>query len=548
MKKKSPLYKLLGGLLALSLIIAGCSGNTDSNSNPNGNANGNEPAGTQAELDPNATVNFATSADPNFNPWSPSSYMESQTINEILFDGLTKWGTDYTPIPSLATEWSVSEDGLTWTFKLREDVKWHDGQPFSSDDVVYTFNEIVLNKDLGANGATNFTDVEKVVANGPGEVQFILSKPWSSLPNYLAYYAQIVPKHIFEGQDPWKLASFNKEKPVGTGPFKMVKYAPGQYVELEHNSDYFGGEAQIAKVVVHIVPDTNTQIAQLLSGTLSMVDVKDPTLLERLKQSSDLKINPMMENRFYWISLDQSQERFQDVKVRQALLHAIDRNAIIEGVLKGYGEPATGPIPPLQSKYYYGDVKTYEYDPEKAKELLTEAGYTLGSDGIMQKDGKPLEIDMPTGQFGILVPAAQLIQQYWQKVGVKVNLQVMEWNAFIQQVVVNRTYDATLNWWAMPTDPDVLVYHHSSTAGTGFNIPGYKNPELDKLMEQGRAAASEEERVKIYQEMQKLTAEELPYLYLWYPQAIIASSKKLTLPNTSFIVAEDHIVEWTMTK
>ncbi len=551
MKKKKTIYSLLGGLLALSLAATGCGGgSTGSNANPDANAgaNGNPPAEAQADIDTNATVNFATSADPNFNPWSPSGYMESQTVTEIIFDGLTKWGTDYTPIPSLATSWEPSKDGLTWTFKLREGVKWHDGQPFSSDDVVYTFNEIVLKKELGANGSSNYTDVEKVVANGPNEVQFILKKPWSSLPNYLAYYAKILPKHIFAGQDPWKLTSFNKEKPIGTGPFKIVKYSPGQSIELERNPDYFGGAAKIAKVIVHIVPDTNTQIAQLLSGTLNLVDVKDPTLLDRLKQNQNLNITPVTENKYYWISLDQSQERFQDVKVRQALLTAIDREAIIKGVLKGYGEVATGPIPPLQSKYHNADVQKYPYDPEKAKELLKEAGYTPGADGIMQKDGKPLEIDMPTGQFSILVPATQLVQQYWQKIGVKVNLQVMEWNSFIQQVVVNRKYDATLNWWAMPTDPDVLTYYHSSTAGTGFNIPGYKNPELDKLMEQGRAAATEEERVKIYNDMQKLMAEELPYLYLWYPQAFISTTKKLQLPNTSVIVAEDHITEWTMTK
>lgn len=551
-KRESRFYKLLGGLLALSLVAAGCGGgaNTAGTANtPAGNAEAKPAEGTaQAAVDENATVSFATPADPNFNPWSPTGYMESMVLTQIIFDGLTKWGTDYTPIPSLAESWTTSGDGKTWTFKLRDGVKWQDGQPFSADDVVYTFNEIVLNKDLGANGSANFNALDKVVAKSPNEVQFLLKEPWSSLPNYLAYYAKILPKHIFAGQDPWKLTSFNKEKPIGTGPFKVVKYSPGQAVELERNPDYFGGAAKIAKVIVHIVPDTNTQIAQLLSGTLSLVNVKDPNLLERLKQDQNLNIAPVTENTYYWVALDQSQERFRDAKVRQALLYAIDRESIIKGVLKGYGEVATGPIPPLQSKYYTDDVQKYSFDPEKAKALLQEAGYTPGADGFMQKDGKTLELSMPTGQFGVLVPATQLVQQYWQKIGVKVNLEVMDWNSYVQKVVVNRKYDATLCWWAMPTDPDVLTYYSSATAGKGYNIPGYKNPQLDALLTEGRKTADPEQRVKTYQEAQKMMATELPYLYLWYPQAVIAANKKLTMPNTSFSVAEDHINEWTVTK
>ncbi|MNI09931.1 Oligopeptide-binding protein AppA precursor [compost metagenome] len=379
-------------------------------------------------------------------------------------------------------------------------------------------------------------------------MQFVLKKPWSSLPNYLAWYAKILPKHIFEGQDPWKLTTFNKEKPVGTGPYILTKYMPGQHVELQRNPNYYGGAAKIAKVIVSIVPDSNTQIAQLLSGTLSMVNVTDPTLMEKLKANPNLTVNELADNNYYWVALDFTQERFQDVRVRQALLHAIDREAIIKGVLKGYGQVATGPIAPIQEKYYNKNVKTYAYDPEKAKALFKEAGYTPGADGFLQKDGKVFEINMPAGQYGVLVQTSQLVQQYWQKVGVKVNLQVIDWNTYVSKVVGSRQYDATVCWWRAPVDPDVLAYYHSSAAGKGNNIPGYKNPALDKLLEAGRAAKTTEERVKVYNDVQTMTAEELPYLYLWYPTLAVATQKKLTVPKTTFIVAEDHISEWTVQK
>ncbi|MDF2725772.1 MAG: extracellular solute-binding protein family 5 [Paenibacillus sp.] len=544
-KRKSLMMTVCATVLAGAVALSGCS---KSSTQPESSSGSTTPPPAATSIDTNATINLATNAEPNFNPWSPTGYAESQPITEILFDGLTKWGTDYQPVPALATDWKVADDGMSWTFNLQKNVTWSDGKPFTADDVAYTFNEIVLKKELGASNSSNFVDVDKVVAVSPTQVQFVLKKPWSSLPNYLAWYAKILPKHIFEGQDPWKLTSFNKENPVGTGPYKLTKYMAGQYVELERNPNYFGGAAKIAKVIVSIVPDANTQIAQLLSGTLSMVNVTDPTLMEKLKSNPNLTVNELADNNYYWVALDYSQERFQDVRVRQALLYAIDREAIIKGVLKGYGQVATGPIAPIQEKYYNKNVQTYGYDPEKAKSLLKDAGYTAGADGFLQKDGKVFEINMPAGQYGVLVQASQLVQQYWQKIGVKVNLQVIDWNTYVSKVVGSRQYDATVCWWRAPVDPDVLAYYHSSAAGKGNNIPGYKNPELDKLLEAGRAAKTTEERVKVYNDVQALTAKELPYLYLWYPTLAVATQKKLTVPKTTFIVAEDHIAEWTVAK
>ncbi|WP_197029341.1 ABC transporter substrate-binding protein [Alicyclobacillus macrosporangiidus] len=531
------LANMAAGFAAVAFLAAGCGAA----------GTANQTHGSSGTVNPNATLTMATNADPNFNPWSPTGYLESEPITELIFSGLTKWGLDYQPIPDLATKWTVSSDGLTWTFDLRHDVKWQDGQPFTSDDVVYTFNDVVLNKKLGANGASNYADVEKVVAKGPYEVQFILKKPWASLPTYLAYYTKILPKHIFNGQDPWKLTSFNKEHPIGTGPYVLKTYLPGQYVELEKNPSYFGDQPKIPKIVFKIIPDTNTQIAQLLSGNLSLVTVPDPTLASKLEKSPNIQVNKVMTNIWYWIALNQSDPRFQDVRVRQALLYAIDRDAIIKGVLKGYGKIATGPIAPIQQHYYNGNVEQYTYNPDKAKELLKEAGYTPGPDGILQKDGKPFVITMPTGQYGVLTPASELVQQYWKNIGIQVQLDVMDWNSWIQKVVVHRDYQATLAWWSTPTDPDQYSYFASVNAGKGYNIPGYKNPELDDLLLKGRTALSDADRVKAYQDAQALMAKELPYLFLWYPETIMASQKNLKMPNASLIVAEDHIADWAIT-
>ncbi len=533
-------------VLTVALVLSGCSGSgskTETSPSPSASPD-SSAAPPKPATNKNATITLSTNAEPTFNPWFPTGFVESEPITELLFNGLTAWGTDYQPMPALATEWKAADDGMSWTFKLRTDVTWSDGQPFTADDVVYTFNEIVLNKDLGAANSSNYVAVDKVVAVNAHEVQFLLNQPWSSLPNYLAWFTKILPKHIFDGKDPWELTSFNKEKPIGTGPYILTKYMAGQYVELERNPNYFGGESQIAKVVFSIIPDGNTQIAQVMAGTISMMQVEDPNLMDKMKANPNLTVHEIADNNYYWVALDQAQERFQDVKVRQALLHAIDREAIIKGILKGYGQVATGPIAPVQEKYYNKNVKSYAFDKEISKNLLKEAGYTPNKNGFMEKDGKVLEINMPTGQYGVLVQATQLVQQYWQDIGVKVNLDVIDWNTYIQKVVIDRKYDATLCWWRAPVDPDVLAYNHSSAAGTGNNIPGYKNPQLDKLLEDGRKAKTTEERVQIYNDAQALMAEELPYLYLWYPTIGVVTQKSLVVPKTTYIVAENNITDW----
>ncbi|ULO09057.1 ABC transporter substrate-binding protein [Paenibacillus sp. 19GGS1-52] len=541
------------GILAVILVISGCSSSnnkanevTPTNANA-GSGNAATPTASAGTGNTNATITMATVADPNFNPWSPTGFVESEPITELLFSGLTKWGLDYQPAPSLATDWTPSEDGLTWIINLRDDVKWSDGEAFTADDVVYTFNKIVLNKDLGAANSSNFVAVKEVTKVSDTQVKFVLTQPWSSLPNYLAWFAKILPEHIFAGHDnPWELTSFNKENPVGTGAYVLAKYSPGQSVELERNPDFFEGKANIAKIVFQIVPDMNSQVAQMMSGSLSLLTVEDPNLLDKLKANANLTVSEVSDNNYYWAAVNQRQDRFKDVKVRQALLYAIDRDAIITGVLKGYGKPATGPIAPLQEKYYDSNVKTYEYDPAKAKELLKEAGYEEGSDGFMQKDGKVFELNMPAGQYGVLLQTSQLVQQYWEAIGIKVDLKVMDWNTYVEKVVQNHEFDATIAWWRAPVDPDVLAYYHSNAVDKGNNIPGYSNPAMDKLLEDGRKASTDEERVKIYNQVQELTAEELPYLYLWNPNIAIATQKSLVVPPASIAVAENHVTEWTV--
>lgn len=527
--------------LVLALIAGACSGTP-------------QPGGTTASSAAAApvsggTVTIPIGADPTLNPWSPNAFVESLFINRVIFDGLTKPGKDLAPAPDLAESWTTATDGLSWTFKLRSGVKWSDGQPFSADDVAFTFNDVVLKPDLGAQNRASYAAVKSVTVVDPTTVRFDLTRKFAALASFLAYNAGILPKHVLSA-NPLTTTSFNKGVPVSTGPFKVEKYTSGQSVSLVRNDNYFGKKAYLDKVVFTVVPDPNTQIAQALSGDISIMILDNKAAVDRVKSASGLVVAARPLVQYYWLALNQTDPRFTDVRVRQAFVHAIDRQAIIKSVELGYGSVANSPITPALAAYYDPSLSNkYPYDPQKAKDLLTQAGWKPNASGVMEKDGKPFQFTMDVGQRGVLEPVNALIQQDLKKVGVIADLNTMEWNAYIQKDVVQRNYTATVNWWTYPSDPDVFPYYHSSAAGKGFNIPGYQDPKLDDLLVQGQSAGDLEARKAVYKQLQAYTSETLPYLFLWYPQEIDVLSTTLQgVPELGLRDSMHYIGEWWLKK
>ncbi len=504
-------------------------------------------AASAQDHDPNAVINLATNADPTMNPWAPGAVIESNLINTILFEQLTRYSpTDLSPSPALAERWEASEDALAWTFYLRDDVLWSDGDPFDADDVAFTFNDVVKNPELGAQSANQFAAVERVEVVDQYTVRFVLNTPFSALPYYLASYAGILPAHVLsDAENPLTVASFNKQQPVSTGPYKVAEYVSGSHVRMVPNENYYGSAPKLAGIVFRIIPDTNTQVAQLLAGQLDLVGRLNPTALAGVERNPALDVMRQSQNIFYFVALNMDDERFQDVRVRQALLTAIDRQALIDALVQGYGQVATGPIAPLLAALHNPDVEQHAYDPERAKALLAEAGWTPGADGVLQKDGQPFVIDMPTASYAELTPASLLIQQFWADVGVKAELTTIEWNAYIQQVILERDYEASVAWWSMPPTPDVTPYVSCSAAHTGNNIPNYCNEELDELLAAGRRALTAEEQQDAYYALQELLAVELPYLYLWHPDIISVKRNTLQgMPEINAATAFQHSEEW----
>ena len=503
--------------------------------------------GTATAQKADGVLNLATNADPTLNPWTPGVVIESNLINTILFGQLTRYSPeDLTPEADLATSWTPDEGGMAWTFTLREGALWSDGEPFGAADVAYTFNDVVLNKELGAQSASQFAPIDHVEIVDDHTVRFILNTPFSALPYYLASYAGILPQHVLGDEaDPLTVASFNKSHPVTTGPYMVEEFVPGSYVSLVPNPQHWAGPGKLTRLVFRVIPDPNTQVAQARAGDLDVITRVSPNDVKAVESSDRLEVLRQSQNLFFFVAPNHNDARFDDVRLKQALLMAIDRQAMIDALLDGFGKVATGPIAPMLGALYSDDVRKYPYDPEAAGALLDEAGWTLGTDGIRHKDGQDLSFAMPTGQFGDLVPATLLVQQYWQDIGVKTDVKVLEWNAYIQDVIVHRNYDLSLAWWSMPPTADMAPYFSCQAATSGNNIPNYCSKELDAIMDEGRKALTLDDQIKAYDQMQSFMAENLPYLYLWYPD--ILTAKPVTLkgfPEITAAAAFQHAVDW----
>lgn len=472
-------------------------------------------------------------ADPGtMNPINAASTAEV-IMARVLFDGLTALHPDtFLPEPCIAESWETSDNGLVWTFYLRENVHWHDGEPLTADDVVFTF-EKVLDPDTASVRRPDFLKITDIVKKSDHVVEFHLTEPWSAFPTYLANRMQIAPKHLLEGKDIKTYSAFNKFNPVGTGPFKMEIYDAANYILLTANDAYFDGAPEVDKLLFKIVPDANSQIAQLLTGELDFV-LLEPTHMRAVENAPDIKIETGPKSRWWAFHLNNSHELFEDVRVRQAISHAIDKQTIIDNVFLGFATEGTGPLIPALEPYYNPDVKTYPFDPEKAKELLAEAGWKdTDGDGILDKDGKPFRFEISSIQGNSTIERSSIIiQQNLKDIGLDPYIRGYEFSSFIADVRDNREGPKMFNsyfcWMTPEPEPDgISSYFHSSAALSGSNFTVYRNARVDELLDKGGMIYDLAERTEIYHEIQEILAEEVARLFVTFPDELYAVRKNI---------------------
>ena len=457
-----------------------------------------------------------------------ASDASSHEVAGFLFNGLVKYDKDYNIVGDLARSWDIENDGKLLRFHLRSDVLWHDGQKFTARDVMFTYKLIIDPKTPTAY-AEKYKLVKKarIIDEYTFEVEY--DKPLA--PALISWGAlQMLPEHILKDQDITKTPF--ARAPVGTGPFSFVSWQTGQKVTVKANEKYFDGMPYLTGINYRIIPDQNTEFLELKAGSIDMMGL---TPLQYLRQTDTPEFNKLftkykfLSDGYTYLGFNLKKKPFDDSAVRQAVSYAIDRDEIIKGVLNGLGEPTTGPYKP-GTKWFNTNVTRFPYNPDQARELLMQAGYLdRNGDGIVEKDGHELIITIITNQGNPLrEKTAQIIQQRLKAVGIGVKIRIIEWTVFLKEYVDKGNFDAVILGWNILQDPDLYnVWHSSQAVKGGLNFVNYKDPEVDKLLEDGRQTYDETKRKKCYDRFQEILADQQPYIFLYVPYSLPAVSSRI---------------------
>lgn len=456
-------------------------------------------------------------------------------VNFSLFDALFRISPEGVIIPNLAAEvpsqknGGISEDGLNWRIKLRDDVTWHDGEPFTAEDVKYTL-ELITNPDFRAWRTTGHSLVRDITVVSPTEITWRMEEPF---PPYLSFLTEtfIVPKHILgEAEDP-NTAAFN-QAPVGTGAFKWGKRLAGDRLELVANKDYFGEGPYVEELIFKYIPDMTVLYAQFKSGDIDIVGQNyiQPDKYAEASKLPDRTVELVPTSAFEFLMLNQERPQFKDLAVRQALYAAMDRRTIVDAIY--YGVPnLTETFMPKQSYYYNPDLPEQEFDLQYARQLLDDAGWKPGADGIREKDGVRLAFtNSTTAGDHLREQVQQFLQQTFAEIGVEMTIEnlppAVMWGDFwtyskFDSAIVGSVY-------LIAADPDVTYRFHSDAivaqGGQGSNNSQYKNPEVDKLLIEGSTTFDPEKRREIYFRIQELIRHDLPLLPL-YSRTVVYGRK-----------------------
>jgi len=471
----------------------------------------------KVERNPNTFVESSIGDARRLNPVIAND-AASGTINDQIFNGLVKYDKDIKLIGDLAERWEVTNSGKTITFYLRKGVKWHDGVEFTAEDCLFTYQRLIDPK-VATPYSSSYMDVLKAEVVGTDIFRVTYKEPFS--PALESWNMGMLPKHLLDGKD-INTDAFNR-KPIGTGPYKFKEWTAGQKIVLEANDDYFEGRPKIDQFIFRVIPDSSTMFQELLSGGVDMMGLNP---LQYLRKSETRRIKDNYRkfrypaNAFTYMGYNLTNPLFTDIKVRQALSYAINRQGIIDGIVLGIGRPCTGPYAHV-SWAYNPNARSYDYDPDRARRMLADAGWKdSNKDGILEKDGRPFRFTVMTNQGNSeRIRAAEIIQQNLKAVGIDVNIRVMEWQAFLEQID-KRSFDAMILGWSMSRDPDLYdIWHSSKTRKGEYNFISYKNAEVDRLLVEGRRTFDVEKRKKIYYRIHAILAEEQPYAFLYVPDA-----------------------------
>ena len=471
----------------------------------------------------------------------------------LIYSGLITHNKDTNIIPDLAESWNLAPDCREVTFKLRKNVKWHDGKPFTADDVVFTY-QLMTHPKTPSPYKDDFEDVTSVEALDAHNVRVKYKAPFA---NALYIWGQsMLPKHLLEKymqEGKLKEAPQNSTSPVGTGPYRFQEFRSDEKFVVAANPEYYAGRPYISRVVYRIIPSQATMFLELKAKG---VDQADLTALQYQRQTDYPAFKTgynkyrYAANVYTYLGLNHKDPRFADRRVRHAFAHAINKNDLLEGVRLGMGREATGPYKP-GTWVYNPNVRTYAYDPARAKKLLAEAGWTTkNADGVLVKDGQPFTFELLISQGSDEGrKTAELIQAQLRDIGVVAELRVMEWAALLKEQIKKRTFAAALLAWGVGLDPDQYSIWHSSQVGPDeLNFVSYKNAEVDALLVRGRRTCQQSERKKIYDRIQEILADDQPLVFLFFRDIMPAVASRVQGIVPGPIGIDYNTYEWYVPK
>jgi peptide/nickel transport system substrate-binding protein len=443
-------------------------------------------------LDPQADVNIPT-----------------MVVNSNIFDALLSRDRDLKVVNRLATSYE-NVNPTTWRFLLRKNVKFHNGEPFNAECVKFSFERIFAPGSKSTQKGW-FNTIDRVEVVDEHTVNMVTKNPDPILPARLTMFFVVPPKYLKEVGD----QEFNM-KPVGTGPFKFVSWQRDNKIVLHRNENYWEGPPAIQELVFRAMPETQARVAALQTGELDIATYIPPDLAEPLTGKGDFRFESALSARIIHLKLSNLQDTpLKNKKVRQAINYAIDREALIKHILKGYGEP----IPSFVPKIVWGfdpNVKAYNYDPEKAKKLLGEAGFP---------NGLTIKMNGPSGRYMRDKEVSQAIQGQLSNSGIRANLEILEWGKIIEQVTSHTIAPIYLFGWSLPSlDPDQWLWPnlHSNEPMSQTSYP-----PLDELLERARNEMDVEKRAKMYREAQEMVNEEALIVTLYEQKDLFGVSKRV---------------------
>lgn len=535
-------------MLVTTLMLAACSGD--------GGVKEESEEESSGEMAEEQVLVYARGGDSTSLDFASVSDGESSRVTKNIFDSLLEYEDDSFEVKEgLAKDWEVSDDGLTYTFYLKEDVTFHDGTEFNADavkvnyerwsdpdheyafkDEGYTYGE--YGSMFGGFKGDDGHVIEEINVIDDYEIEFILNRPQGS-------FLQNVAMHYFAITSPEALEEYGddiNENPVGTGPFKFVSWSKDDKIVLEKFDDYREeGFPKLDKVIYEVIPETSARLVALRSGDVDLIDEVSPDDAESIEADEELELHTRNENNVGFLGMNSDKAPLDDKTVRQAINYAVDKEAMVEALYSGYASPGVSLIPPS----YMGhndEIEDYPYDVERAEELLEEAGY---------EDG--LELDlwvMPVSRPYMPNPetVAEILESDLGKIGIEVNIVREEWAPYLEKTSEGDQELFLLGWSGSNGDPDYFYSSlvHSNQIG-GENRSFYENEEVDKLIDEAATTVDEDERESLYKEIQEILHEETPQVNLVHSKPLVAASSKvkdfIAHPSTSDPLYKVYIEE-----